>query len=259
MGISVVINTYNAEEHLDYVLRHLKGFDEIVVCDMESTDNTVDIATSHGCKVVTFPKGEITICEPARNFAIQSASNEWVLVVDADEIVTDELREYLYESIEAPDCPDALCIMRRNMMLDSFDNSTYPDYLCRFVRKSKTDWPAKIHSTPIIDGRVEYIPKRRKELALIHLPQPMAAYFRKLCTYTDNEAVRRKGKRVTFLKLVGEPLVRFIKHYVIKGGFLQGKVGYIQAQSQCFYRFMIMCKLYEMQIKERKSDRPKTD
>ena len=85
--ISVVINTYNAEEHLREVLDAVKGFDEIVVCDMESTDSTTDIARRYGCKIVTFPKAGHKSAEPARTFAIQSASSEWVLVVDADEII----------------------------------------------------------------------------------------------------------------------------------------------------------------------------
>ena len=98
--ISVVINTYNAALYLNEVLDSVKDFDEIVVCDMESTDDTVRIAKEKGCKVVNFAKGDISICEPARNFAIQSAKYDWVLVVDADEIVTPALRSYLYERLE---------------------------------------------------------------------------------------------------------------------------------------------------------------
>ena len=100
--ISVVINTYNARQHLAKVLESVKDFDEVVVCDMESTDDTVSIAEQYGCKVVTFPKANHTCCEPARTFAIQSASSKWAFVVDADEIVTPELREELYKIIQQP-------------------------------------------------------------------------------------------------------------------------------------------------------------
>ena len=64
--ISVVINTYNAERHLLQVINAAKGFDEIVVCDMESTDNTLAIAKSMGCRVVTFEKKDYNIVEPAQ-------------------------------------------------------------------------------------------------------------------------------------------------------------------------------------------------
>ena len=83
--ISVVINTYNAEQNLERVLESVQGFDEVLICDMESTDHTLEIARKKGCKVVTFPKADHKSAEPARTFAIQAASNPWVLVVDADE------------------------------------------------------------------------------------------------------------------------------------------------------------------------------
>ena len=111
--ISVVINTYNAERHLEKVLQAAKDFDEIVVCDMESTDHTVEIAQRYGCKVVTFPKKDYVSAEPARNFAIQSASSYWVLVVDADELITEDLRKYLYDRIKEENCPTAEWYVRR--------------------------------------------------------------------------------------------------------------------------------------------------
>ena len=92
--ISVVINTCNAELHLAKVLESVKEFDEIVVCDMESSDSTADIARNYGCKVVIFPKGEHKICEPARDFAIHLSTNEWVFVVDAD---PDTLTFWIFE------------------------------------------------------------------------------------------------------------------------------------------------------------------
>ena len=76
--ISVVINTYNASKHLKEVLNSVKDFDEIVVCDMESTDDTVDIARQYGCKIVIFPRGIYQICEPARQCAIDAATSKWV-------------------------------------------------------------------------------------------------------------------------------------------------------------------------------------
>lgn len=246
--ISAVVNTYNAENLLERTLQSLQAFDEIVVCDMESTDRTIEIAKQFHCKIVTFPKGQHNICEPARNTAIQAASNEWVLIVDADETVSPQLISYLYKWITQEKCPEALCIPRKNYLLNRIDYSSYPDYQCRFVKKSCTNWPATIHSKPQINGRIQYIPSGRKELALIHTSESMSSYFLKICRYTDNEVSRRKGKHITMFKLIFEPMFRFIKSYIIKGGIWRGKVGYIQAQRNSFYRFMIMCKLYEYEL-----------
>ena len=118
--ISVVINTYNAERHLQAVLDTVKDFDEVLVCDMESTDRTREIALQNGCRLITFPKGDAVCAEPARTFAIQSAACPWVFVVDADEMVTPELRDYLYARIARPDCPQGLYVPRKNQFLGQY-------------------------------------------------------------------------------------------------------------------------------------------
>ena len=93
------VESATGRRHARRLAGSVKGFDEVLVCDMESTDGTVDIARKNGCRVVTFPKADHKSAEPARTFAIQSATNPWVLVVDADEIVTPELHDYLYRRI----------------------------------------------------------------------------------------------------------------------------------------------------------------
>ena len=160
--ISVVINTYNASKFLARVLDSVKDFDEIVICDMESTDNTLEIARQYSCKIVTFPKGNISIVEPARQYAIDSASNPWVLVADADEIVTPALRNYLYARITEEDCPDGISIPRKNYFMGRFMHSSYPDYILRFFRKEKTKWPPIIHTSPILDGTICKIPRQKQ-------------------------------------------------------------------------------------------------
>ena len=100
MGISVVINTYNADLHLDKVLSAVQDFDEILLCDMNSTDKTIQIAQKHNCRIIYHE--HTGIVEPARNKTIQAASQEWVLIIDADEIVTPQLKEYLYQQINLP-------------------------------------------------------------------------------------------------------------------------------------------------------------
>ena len=162
-SISVVINTYNAEEHLEKVVKAVQDFDEVLVCDMESTDHTVEIARRLGCRVVTFPKANHKSAEPARTFAIQSATSPWVLVVDADEIVTPDLRLYLYRHIATPGCAEGLYIPRKNYFLHQLFG--YPDYQLRFFIREGTEWPPYVHTFPTIKGRTEHLPKKCKELA----------------------------------------------------------------------------------------------
>ncbi|MCM1429789.1 MAG: glycosyltransferase family 2 protein, partial [Clostridium sp.] len=237
----------NASEHLPDVLKSLIDFDEIVVCDMESTDNTVDISRGYGCKIVVFAKGENRICEPARNFAIQAATHEWVLVVDADEIVPDKLRLYLYDYISRDTGIDALAVSRINQFMGEEIN-TSPDYQLRFFKKQKTYWPPTIHSKPVINGVVARVPARR-ELSLLHLDNPtLTQRLNKLNVYSDYEVVKRKGKHFGIAKMIFRPMWFFLKSYLLNGGIKKGKKGVIMAYMDTVYQMMLLGKLTEAQM-----------
>lgn len=191
--ISVVINTYNAEKFLQRVLDSVKDFDEVVICDMESTDHTVEIAQRAGCKVVTFPKGNHTCVEPARNFAIQSASCPWVLVVDADELVTPELRTYLYQHINKPNSARGLYIPRQNRFMNTPKKGFSKDYQLRFFIREGTVWPPYIHSIPQVQGPVEHIDNHLYNVQLIHLAENYLADMLEKCNrYTTNEVLKNR-------------------------------------------------------------------
>lgn len=243
--ISVVINTYNAEAHLEQVLKSLKDFDEIVVCDMESTDHTIEIAKQYGCRIEIFPKNGINICEPARDYAIHKATNQWVLVVDADEIITPELRKYLYDFITKPYCPDGLYIPRKNFFMGKYMRCWSPDYTLRFMRRDKTYWPPIIHSTPQIDGNIEKAPLNRN-LNIIHLAnETISSTLIKTDTYSNAEIEKRKNKKYNTSALLFKPLVRFLKIYILKKGCLDGREGFIRACMDAFYQFIIIVKIME--------------
>lgn len=252
--ISAVINTYNAERHLALVLRNLGGFDEIVVCDMQSEDSTLDIAREFGCKIVTFPCGDMPMCEPARNFAIQAASYPWVLVVDADEVVTPELRDYLYSRISDADCPDALNLPMINRYLGEFSKGS-PDYHIRFFRRDVVYWPPTIHSIPQINGRVERVSSHLKNVHFLHLADSnLSQSVNKMNRYTDNELFRRANKNWGIGALLYRPIWFFFRSYVIKRGFRDGKRGFIRASMQGYYQFVLVAKLIESRWRDGKDD-----
>ena len=243
--ISVVINTYNAEQHLRKCLEAVKTFDEIVVCDMESTDSTVSIAREYGCKVVTFPKGNHKIVEPAREFALQSASNKWVVVVDADEIITLELREALYAEIEKPGCPEGLFIPRHNMFMGMFIRDFHYDYQLRFMVREGTQWPPYIHSLPIVPGRVGRL-KAPKEARMLHLmDETMHEYMLKMNQYTDDEVEKKREKGYGVGALLWRPVWRFFKSYVLNGSFRMGTRGFIRSMLAAYYQFVLVAKIIE--------------
>ena len=246
--ISVVINTYNAERHLERVLQSVEGFDEVLICDMESTDSTLDIARRHGCRIVTFPRGQVTIVEPARQFVISQATHEWVLVVDADELVPEALRTYLYALTERSDAPAGLFIPRKNYFMGRFMHCHYPDHILRFMQRDKVQWPPTVHSIPIINGSVERIPASRKDLAFEHLAKDgVADILRKTNLYTENELEKKRDNHYGVLAFLWRPFFRFFKAYVLKGGFRDGLPGFIRACLEGHYQFIMLSKKAEQE------------
>ena len=250
MGISVVINTYNAELHLRKCLEAVKDFDEIVVCDMESTDNTVAIAREYGCKIVTFPKANHKSAEPARTFAIQSATSKWVLVVDADEIITPELREVLYSEIEKPDCPAGYYIPRKNMFMGMFVRDFHYDYQLRFFIREGTEWPPYVHTFPKVQGHVEKL-KAGNQACMLHLmDETMHEYMEKMNLYTDNEVEKKWQKGYGLWALFWRPAWRFFKKYFLDGSFRMGTRGLIRALLAAYYQFVLVAKIMEKRYRQ---------
>lgn len=247
--ISVVINTYNAEKHLAAVLESVKDFDEVLVCDMESTDRTCEIARAYGCRCVTFPKAGHDIVEPARDFAIHEARSPWVLVVDADEVVPTALREYLYAQVNSGTAPAGIAIPRKNYFMGRFLHSAYPDHILRFFRKDAVHWPAIIHCSPVVKGTVQHIPPQRTDLAFIHLANDSVAdILRKVNTYTEHELPRRRHKGYGLGALIARPAFRFFKSYILKSGWRDGMPGFIHALLDGVYQTVIVAKLIEERI-----------
>lgn len=234
-GISAVLNTYNAEQYLEEVLTALRGFDEIVIADMHSTDRTIEIARRFTDRIIQIPRSGI--CETGRNDAISLARYEWVLVIDADELVSPRLREFLYDHIRNPKGVDALRIPRRNFFMGKEMHCLYPDYVLRFARRDKIYWPPTIHSIPKIEGKVGEIHKSRKDLALYHLEKnTIESRMEKIERYTDREVERRGGRRFSTFQKVAKPAARFFHSFVLKGGWRDGRAGLEWARLDSLYK-----------------------
>lgn len=102
LPISVVINTKNEENNLSRVLSSVHGWvNEIIICDMHSNDKTIEIAESYDCIIKQYD--DIGYVEPARKFAVEGATNEWVLLLDADEVVDGRLRNWIIDTFQYPE------------------------------------------------------------------------------------------------------------------------------------------------------------
>lgn len=251
---TAIIHTRNADTFLQEVIDRLQDFDEIMVVDMDSTDHTLDIARRNGCRIMSVePAG---YAEPARDLAMRAASHDWVFFVDADEIIPETLTAYIRNFIENPGDIKGLMVARRNLFLDTWRRADYPDYQLRLFDRRVSYWPKEVHSRPHINGKIDRIPAKHHELAMIHKPPTMEAVMERMNRYTTFEVDRRAKKPVTLSRIIFKPWFRFFKSFILKGGFLHGISGYIAAKNDAIYLFFAMSKVYEHSLSAKPADEP---
>lgn len=157
--LSVVLATFNEEENIGECLLSVRGLaDEIIVVDGSSTDNTREVAAEFGAKVIKTTNPPIFHIN--KNKAIDVATGDWVLQLDADERVTPELAAEIKKVISKKDEVNGYWIPRRNFFLGRFLSwgGQYPDYTLRLYRKGKGRLPAKdVHEQAVVTGATGYL------------------------------------------------------------------------------------------------------
>lgn len=251
MTISVVIHTYNSEKYLEKCLESVKSAEEIIICDMHSTDRTVEIAEKYGAKIVYHEN--VGFADPARNFALFQATQDWILVLDSDEIVPKELMEYLRGYIKDYDpVLGVIAIPRKNILLGKVLWSWYPNHIIRFFKRGVVTFDEKVHCTPTIHkGGLIYIDPKRTELALIHYNyDSIESFISRMNKYTSLELYKFKERNVKFSLglLFTRPIAEFFKRYILKKGYKDGMHGFIFAFLMGIYKLVAIIKLWESEL-----------
>lgn len=253
--LSVIITTYNESTNIREAIGTVKWADEIIVVDSYSTDGTPDIAEKLGAKVY-----ERSYSGPAdqKNWAIPKARNEWVLLLDADERLTDKLTAEIRAVIESPDeQKDCYWIPRQNFFLGKKVNYSgwRGDEVIRLVRRDVCRYDEKqVHEE--IETKGLRVGKLKHKL-LHYTFKDSGQYLDKIRRYGEWSALDHfeKTPRVTYYHLFIKPLYRFFKHFVIQRGFLDGRVGFIVSTIMAWGVFLRYLRIIEL----RKRDQPEDD
>jgi len=250
--ISVVINTLNEEKNLPFALRSVQTWaDEIVVVDMHSDDLTVEIAKSYGAKVYLHDR--IQAFDGARSVAVSHAIGDWILLLDADEVIPRPLSQKLIQ-IASEDAADAVIMPRLNYLLGAPLLHTgwgpHQDRLTRFFRKEKIVLNPRIHSFihPVQGARVLTLPPQN-ELTLHHFSYlDSAHFFEKLNRYTTIEAQQafERGEHSGKIRAAIRGAIEFMYRYIYRRGFLDGWRGFYLSGFMAIYRLAISAKLREL-------------
>lgn len=242
MAISVIIGTYNSAKYIRKAIELVKDYDEILIYDKGSTDDTIEIAREAGCGVIDVTEKDIYGLS-VHNHAINQAKNEWILFLRPGEIAPRELKTYLDDFIKHADDTHGLFIPRRNYLMNKEDTNNYPDFQLRFFHRGGTIWNDDEAELPSVYGRTERIPAIQKKYAIIHLPGSIndaIGHLEEFCSDRDTEP-----RKIRLMDILSTTMGTFIKEYVLKGKFRYGTIGYIDAVNTTMKDYFTLAKRHE--------------
>ncbi|TFG77294.1 MAG: glycosyltransferase family 2 protein [Chrysiogenales bacterium] len=227
--ISAVIITYNEEDRLPDALDSLQGaVDEIIVVDSYSTDRTPEIARQARA---TFYQNRFEDYGQQKNIAMQKASHDWILNLDADERVSPELKRSISDLKEGniPIKASAYAIKRKTYYLGRWirHSGWYPDRKIRLFKKNAATWQGRIHESLKVTGVVASLPGE-----ILHFTyRDIGDHIRRLERYSTflSEEIISQKKKCLILRLLVLPPVTFLRHYFWRLGFLDGFAGLVIA------------------------------
>jgi glycosyltransferase involved in cell wall biosynthesis len=242
--LSVVLITLNAAPQLEPCLESARWADEILIVDTGSSDGTAELAARFGARIIQHPWLGFG---PMKNFAVGQARHDWVLCLDADERVTPELRINIETALAQPRFP-AFRFPRRNRFLGRWlrHGEGYPDWSLRLFDRRRAHWSDDAVHEKVVCAE----PAGTLAGDLLHESgEKLPAYLDKQNRYTtlQAEALFRQGRHAGVVQLVLSPLLRFIKFYILRLGFLDGVAGLVHILIGCFNSFCKYAKLLALQ------------
>ena len=242
--LSIAIISFNEEANIARCIEAVKPIaDEVVVVDSFSTDRTVEIAEALGATVYREKwKGYVD----QKNSALEKCAGDWILSLDCDEVVSDELAASLSAALAAP-AADGYRVNRLTFFLGRWiEHAWYPDWNVRLLKRGAGRWQGlDLHETLVVDGAVLPLTGDLHHYSF----RALRDFFERTVRYaaTGAQSYRRGGKRPGLGKLLINPLHGFFKHYVLKRGFLDGLPGFLVSVSNGIYVFMKYAFLWEQQ------------
>ncbi|MBI3342221.1 glycosyltransferase family 2 protein [Candidatus Curtissbacteria bacterium] len=251
--LSVAIATFNEEANIERCLGSLENLaNEIVIADGHSSDKTVEIAKKYKAKVIeTTNKPMFHI---NKNLAIDNCKNDWILLLDADEIVSEDLANEIKSVISHPQVKNAYWINRSNWFLGGYlkKGGAYPDSVIRLFRNGKARLPElSVHEQLKVDGELGHLTSD-----ILHLADPnFTRYLQRSNRYTSQTATEIEKKDpgtsvFTFLNYAFViPIFLFVKIYIRHRGYRDGFRGFVWALFSSFHHFYAYIKYWEKKTK----------
>ena len=240
MKLSVVVITKDEESAIGRCLDSVRWADEIVVLDSGSTDRTVEIAREHGARVEV--SADWPGFGPQKNRALALAGGEWVLSLDADEWVPEDLAAEIRAAIAAPDGHAGFELPRSSSFCgrEMRHSGWWPDLILRLFRRDAARFSEDIvHERVLLDGRVGRLTRPLRHESFVSLHEVVDKMNRYSTAGAQMRVMRGKGGSVG--AAVARGLWAFVRTYVLRAGFLDGREGFVLAVANAegtYYRYL---------------------
>lgn len=239
--LTAIVLTHNSAHKLETCLGALSFCDHILVVDDNSTDATLEIAKSYTTEILTHPlNGNFAAC---RNWAMSHVKSGWILFIDADEIVSENLAAEISAKCLLPNAAYAAYFIRR---IDHLWGKTlsHGDLLnAKFIRLAKFNsglWHDPVHEYWQVTGATATLVN-----PLDHYPHDsVVSFLQKLNTYSSIRAdqFKESDRKSNLFTIAFAPLYKFVHLYIFKYGFLDGTAGFTHAMLMAFYVFLVAAK-----------------
>ncbi|OGF99758.1 hypothetical protein A2153_04530 [Candidatus Gottesmanbacteria bacterium RBG_16_38_7b] len=247
--LSTVILTRNEEDNIKRCLESVIWGDEIIVIDDNSSDKTLAIVrTFHqkNKKIKIFTRSLKGDYAAQRNFGLFKAKNKWVFFIDADEIISAQLKKEIIETLASQNKENinGYYLKRTDYFLGRRlkCGETADIRLIRLIKKGFGSWQGRVHEVYRSTGKLG-----RLQNPLHHYPHKnISSFLTKINSYSDIVAQYwiEQGRSSSYWQIIAYPLIKFINNYFIKMGFLDGVPGLIMAVMMSFHSFLVRSKVY---------------
>lgn len=243
--VTAIIHTLNERDYIEDCVRSVDWADEVYLVDSFSTDGTVEFVRQKFPRV-RIEQREYLGAASQKNYAIDRAKNDWIFVIDADERITPKLRDELQRTLEGPLDVWAYSVGRLNFMLGKpvRFSGLQRDRVTRLFHRGHARYPNKrVHADLLVDGATGRLAQRMDHYYIRSFDHMIA----KMIRYANWAAAQMyiDGKTTSIAGIVGHPIGKFVRDFIINLGFLDGTRGLISVGMHVCYTFWKYAKLWE--------------
>ena len=240
---SVTIITKNEEKNIGRCLESVKWADEIVIVDSGSTDKTLKICRKYNCKII---ESEWLGFGKTKKFAVDSATNNWILSIDADEEVTPDLKKEILGILDNPEF-NGYKIKRKSFYINKWINHCgwNKEYKLRLFNKQFGNFNEQmVHESVKLNGKIAKINEILKQYTYPNI----SSHLQKIDRYSKLSATElfKNGKKTSIFMAILKGKIKFLQMYFLQLGFLDGKEGFILSLNSAYGVYLKYLKLWEM-------------